>query len=111
MHNEMHTMTEATLKGHRILVVDDDYFLASCLTDALSEIGAIIIGPVGTIADAVAIISAEPIIHGAILDLNLHGKMSFDVADQLILRKIAFVFTTGYDTSVLPARLKQVALC
>lgn len=67
MHNEMHTMTEATLKGHRVLVVDDDYLLASCLTDALSEIGAIIIGPVGTIADAVAIISAEPIIHGALI--------------------------------------------
>lgn len=106
-----HTMTEATLKGRRILVVEDEFFLASCLTDALADIGAIIIGPVGMIAEAVAIISAEPIIHGAILDLNLHGKMTFDVADHLILRKIAFVFTTGYDISVVPARLKHIALC
>lgn len=106
-----HTMTETTLKGRRILVVEDEFFLASCLTDALADMGAVVIGPVGRIAEAVAIISAEPIIHGAILDLNLHGKMTFDVADHLILRKIAFVFTTGYDISVVPPRLKHIALC
>lgn len=104
-------MTEARLKGRRVLVVEDEYLLASCLTDALADMGAIVIGPVGTIADAVALISAEPVIDGAILDLNLQGKMTFDVADRLKIRKIAFVFTTGHDRSVLPERMKNAVLC
>ena len=104
-------MTESTLKGRRVLVVEDEYLLASCLTDALLVIGAIVIGPVATIEDAVTIISAETVIDGAILDLNLHGRMSFDLADRLAARGIAIVFTTGHDRSILPDHLKKVALC
>ena len=111
MQTGMHTVMGAMLQGCRVVVVEDEYLLASCLTAALIETGATVIGPVGTVSDAHALISAEPVIHGAILDLNLHGKMTFDVADELITRGIAFIFTTGHDRSILPEWLRHIDLC
>ena len=37
--------------------------------------------------------------------------MSFPVADLLIERGVPFVFTTGYDASVIPSRLEHVVRC
>lgn len=111
LQNEMHAMAESALEGCRVLVVEDEYFLASDLAHALADRGAIVIGPVGRIADAVAIIAAEPVIHGAILDLNLHGEMIFPVADLLMVREVAFIFMTGYDLSVFPTRFKHIVKC
>jgi DNA-binding response OmpR family regulator len=49
-------MTDARLQNCRILVVEDDYFLASELVEFLSETGAVVIGPASSIQDALALI-------------------------------------------------------
>ncbi|MCC2976651.1 response regulator [Sphingomonas sp. PL-96] len=89
-------MPEATLRGCRVLVVEDEYMLADELQMELSDAEVIVLGPIGTLEDALDLIRSEPHIDGAILDVNLRGEMASPAADLLIERGVPFVFTTGY---------------
>jgi DNA-binding LytR/AlgR family response regulator len=100
-----------TLQGRRILVIEDDYFIARDMAKHLKESGAEIVGPVGTIEDALDIIGAAEPLDGAILDINLGGELAFPVADALRQRRVAFVFVTGYDDAIIPARYSAVRRC
>ena len=104
-------MTGRTLRDCRVLVAEDEYMLADMLEMELLDAGAIVLGPVGTIKGALDLILSEREIDGAILDVNLRGQMIFPVADLLIERGVPFVFSTGYDASVIPSRLQHVARC
>jgi CheY-like chemotaxis protein len=97
-------MAEHTLQDYRILVVEDEYLLAMALQGELQDLGAVVLGPVGNLDDALALIRSEASIDGAVVDINLSGKKAFPAADLLTERGIPFVFTTGYDASVIPER-------
>lgn len=101
-------MTKRPLAGSRILVVEDEYFLADDLHGALTEAGAEVLGPMPSVSDANTFIAGESSIDAAILDINLHGEMVFPVADALRERGIPFAFATGYDEAVLPERFASV---
>ncbi|GHD05120.1 response regulator [Tianweitania populi] len=104
-------MNQATLRDCRILVVEDEYMLADELRSELLDAGAIVLGPVGTIEDALELISAETAMDGAILDINLRGEMVFPAADLLTQRNVPFAFATGYEDSAIPDRFKQITRC
>lgn len=72
----------ATLKGARILVVEDEPFIAFDLIMAIEEAGAVAVGPAATIAEALDFIGNEPP-HGAILDVNLPDGTVGPVLDAL----------------------------
>lgn len=55
----MWNMPERPLGGCRLLVVEDEYMLADDLATELTDIGALVIGPAGTIEDALAMIAAS----------------------------------------------------
>lgn len=97
-------MHEMKLAGARILVVEDEYYLADEASSILANMGAEIIGPVPTVEQANAMIAANPQIDGALLDVNLRGELVFDLADDLQARGVPFAFATGYDSDVLPLR-------
>lgn len=99
------------LRGLRVLVVEDEYLLAIDMRAALEDIGALVLGPVGHLDDAIELINAEPHIDGAVLDVNLGGDEVFDAADLLSRRGVPFLFTTGYDASSIPLRYGEVARC
>ncbi len=105
------TDTGGSLQGRRILVVEDEYILAEDLCGGLEEAGAEVIGPVATVAAALARVAAEDRIDGAVLDVNLHGVKVFPVADALRQRGTPFVFATGYVTGDLPAAYAGVRCC
>lgn len=90
------------LDGFRILVVEDEYFLADRLASDLRDMGATVVGLAGTIDDALDLIDATERLDGAVVDVNLHGEMAFPVVDALIARGVAVVFATGYDRASLP---------
>jgi CheY-like chemotaxis protein len=92
------------LEGSRVLVVEDEYYLADDARSVLSDAGAEVLGPVATVADARALIAGDPAIDGVLLDINLRGEMAFEVADDLNSRGIPFAFVTGYDHAALPER-------
>lgn len=88
----------------RVLVVEDEYYLADDARSILSDIGAEVLGPVATVAAARALIQSGQAIDGVLLDVNLRGEMAFDVADDLQSRGIPFAFVTGYDRNAIPDR-------
>jgi CheY-like chemotaxis protein len=96
------------LAGRRILVVEDEYAIATELAWVLRQHGAEVVGPAPSVARALALIDAGPPLDGAILDLNLGGEASYPVADALAARATPFVFTTGYDAVDVPARYRDV---
>ncbi|MDR6758924.1 CheY-like chemotaxis protein [Mycoplana sp. BE70] len=96
--------------GRRILVVEDEYLLADECRKKLEKYGATVIGPTGSVQQALRLI-ADQAIDAAILDVHLGGELVFPVADQLIERGIAFVFATGYDPSIVPDRFPGFVLC
>lgn len=103
--------TDATLEGLRILVVEDEYLLADEMDYELAAIGAVVLGPAGSVREAIDLIQGEARIDGAALDLNLGGEPAFEVADLLARRGVPFVFTTGYDAAMIPARHSHVVRC
>lgn len=104
-------MSERTLRDCRILVVEDEYMLADELQTELDGADAVVLGPVGSLEDALELIRCEQNIDGAILDVSLRGEMAFPAADLLIERGVPFLFTTGYDRSAIPARFAEVVRC
>lgn len=84
-----------------ILIVEDEFLIAMDLHDELSARGHEIVGPVGTIEEAMLLIEQRtPGI--AILDINLKGAPSFPVAQTLADRGVPFLFLSGNDASNLP---------
>ncbi len=89
----------------RILVVEDSFLIVISLEGMLDDLGWTIIGPAAQKAEALALARSETF-DAALLDVNLNGDMTWDVAQVLKERGIPFVFSTGYDiTNVLPAFL------
>ena len=102
----------APLEGRRILVVEDDYLIAQVLVGFLEDAGANVAGPIGRLEEAVAFVEKDTqTLDGAVLDINLHGKKSYPIADALISRSVRFVFTTGYAAGVIEGKYAQYPRC
>lgn len=104
----MEQATGSVLAGCRVLVVEDEFYIADDLRRALVRLGAEVVGPVPTEAEALAHLAADVPVDLAVLDINLRGEMAFRTADALAERGIAFVFVSGYDRHMVPARHRQV---
>lgn len=85
------------LTGKRILVVEDEYFIAYDICELLSECGAEIVGPASRLEQAVALARDTEGLDCAVLDMNLFGESAVEIARTLRDRRIGFVFLTGYD--------------
>ena len=96
------------LAGRRVLVVEDDYIIATDVVDMLSSAGAVPVGPVGWEDEALALVQNPATrLDLAILDIDLHGTPSYRVANALIARDIPFIFTTGFGVEALDAAFRD----
>jgi PAS domain S-box-containing protein len=91
----------------RILLVEDEALIAIMMNEALRELGIGVVGPIGTIPQAMASARDEQI-DGAVLDVNLAGQPIYPVADILASRGIPFVFVTGYNAEGIDRRYAHV---
>jgi DNA-binding response OmpR family regulator len=89
------------LDGVRILVVEDEYLVASLIQGFLEMAGCVVLGPIPRLAEAVEAARADSC-DAAVLDVNLGGTRVFPVAEILSRRRIPFAFVTGYGTASLP---------
>lgn len=94
-------MTSASL---RILVLEDDYFTAERLCREIRANGDTVVGPFTDVHDAMPYVE---LVQAAILDVKVHDETSFQVADSLTHHNLPFVFLTGYDQEVVPARFER----
>jgi CheY-like chemotaxis protein len=97
------------LTGKRILVVEDEGFVAMLLEDMLESLGCEVVG-VAACLEAAQKQARIAVIDVATLDVNLAGQMSYPVAFILRSRNIPFVFATGYKSTALPAELKDAVI-
>lgn len=92
---------KALLSGLRVLVVEDDYFIAEEICSTLRNNGAEVLGPSPDIEHGLDMVKNHRI-DCAVLDINLHGNLAFNLASELQQRGTPAIFATGYDGSVLP---------
>ena len=95
------------LAGKTILVVEDEYFQAEDLEQALVKAGARLAGPCPSVAAGRIALDGEPI-DAAVLDINLGGEDVYALAEILDTRKIPFLFATGYDRASLPRSYRGI---
>ena len=96
------------LNGLRVLVAEDNPWVAEQLSVILEEEGARLIGPCRSVAEALQIL------HGNRIDFILVDLgLADNVADALIVdavdRKIPFAIITGYEA--LPSNIYDDAVC
>jgi CheY-like chemotaxis protein len=97
------------LMGRRILVVEDESMVSMLIEDTLADMGCVVVALASRVNDGLA--KAQTLAFDvAILDVNLAGERSFGIADALRMRKLPFVFATGYGTSSIPLPLRDAPI-
>lgn len=95
--------TGAVLAGYRVLVVEDDWFIASYVVDALEHAGATVLGPVATAEQGLEIIDHEQAPpHAATLNITLLDGDSVPVARRLAELRVPFLFLSARSSIELP---------
>ncbi len=97
-------MSREPLVGKSILIVEDEYHIATELSSQLSSTGIDVVGPTANVDDALALISRRPYLSGAVLDIKLGDMNVFPVADELKRLGIPYVFATALEPDQIPAR-------
>jgi light-regulated signal transduction histidine kinase (bacteriophytochrome)/CheY-like chemotaxis protein len=92
----------------RVLLVEDSGLVALQLQCLLEEAGCEVVGPASRVASALKL-AVTKAIDAAVLDVDLDGTPSWDVADALTARSIPFMLATGYSADdALPERFRFV---
>jgi CheY-like chemotaxis protein len=86
----------------RILVVEDEPFLAVMLADMLEELGYAVAASASQVSQATEFLAGDKV-DIALLDVNLGDERIDPVADLLAERACPFIFTTGYGQDDVPA--------
>ena len=97
-------MEWAKLKDARILVVEDSWQIATALKTLLRRIGAEVIGPAATLAEAEQL-TAEQKFDFAVVDINLKGEATYPLIDKLHDQGVRVVVATSY--TALPQTTEQ----
>jgi DNA-binding response OmpR family regulator len=96
----------AELEGARVLVVEDEFLVASLIEEMLSSAGCVVSGPMPRVRDALDAMGRDTY-DAAILDVNLAGERIDPVAEALSRRKVPFMFVTGYTAGALPTQFAE----
>lgn len=103
----MKSTDDSSLKGARVLVVEDDFFVAEGMRCSLERIGCKVIGPAPNTRAARTYLNDE-VIDLAVLDVALHGETSLNLARELQQRDLPVLFVTGYGSKeMIPEDLKS----
>jgi DNA-binding response OmpR family regulator len=88
-------MCEGAIMSPRVLVVEDEFFIAFDISQQLADKGFEVVGPAPSVSKALKLV-AEPGCDVAILDVNLGGETSEAVAHKLQESRKPFVVLSGY---------------
>ncbi|PSK81811.1 CheY-like chemotaxis protein [Limimaricola soesokkakensis] len=83
------------LQGKRVLLVEDELFIAMHAEEILRDLGAEIVGPASSLQEAWSFVENETF-DCAMLDRNLNGEFSDELAQELKRRGVAVILASGY---------------
>lgn len=92
--------------GAIVLILEDEPIIALALEDVLVGEGASV-RHASRIGEAREILLAERV-DSAVLDVNVHGTLSYPLAELLTERRIPFIFATGYGDRPHPQQFADV---
>ncbi|MBW8752597.1 MAG: response regulator [Sphingomonadales bacterium] len=101
---------DRALEGRRVLVADDEPLIAMNLAEELEAVGAAVVGPAGTLENALALFADERV-DVALLDVMLGNDFVYPLADKLAARGTPYAFATGYGVEMLPPDYADVPVC
>lgn len=85
--------------------------IAEEIAEALAAAGAVPVGPVPTVGEALRLAAAETRIDCALLDVNLGHEAIWPAVDALMARGVPMVLATGYDARALPPAYYHLPRC
>jgi CheY-like chemotaxis protein len=92
--------------GKRILVAEDEFYVALFVEETLQSLGCTILGPFPDLAEATEVATREQV-DAAVLDIHLRDdEMVYPLAEYLFRHGIPFVFTTGYAAKDVPEQFR-----
>ncbi len=95
---------------YSILVVEDDALIAMELGERLQDMGYDVLGPAATVAEAQSLCAGRKP-DAALLDSNLAGVSSTELAASLAGQGVPVAFCTGYDSiKNLPPELQAAPI-
>ncbi|WP_041777967.1 response regulator [Beijerinckia indica] len=83
------------LQDLHVLVVEDEAIIGMLLEDVLIDIGCKTVDVMSSVEAALTYLEDQKV-DFALLDINLNGRLSFPVAEQLQTKAIPFIFLSGY---------------
>ena len=83
------------LQGKRVLLVEDELLIAMHAEEILRDLGAEVVGPANSLPEAWSFVENEAF-DCAMLDRNLNGEFSDELAQELKHRGVAVILATGY---------------
>ncbi len=94
------------LSDKRVLIVEDEWMLAEHLGAIVERAGGIVIGPVPSVEEAIALLptGSDTLPGAATLNVKLHEDVSYPVADRLAELGIPFVFISANQRHSMPDR-------
>jgi CRP-like cAMP-binding protein len=103
-------MLDRGLLKPKILVVEDNVLVADAICDLVRDCGCDVAGAVGHVDRGVQFL-ADRAVDGAVIDINLHGSLSFSICDELQRRKVPFFFITGHSArAAIPPEFRTAPL-
>jgi CheY-like chemotaxis protein len=91
----------------KILIVEDESLVALLIEDMLETLGHEPLGPVATVGESLTLI---PECDMVILDVNLDGENSLEIADVLMESGKPFAFSSGYNSATIGEKYINVPL-
>lgn len=96
-----------SMSGRRVLVVEDDYFIANEIQAWLTDIGCEVFGPFCDLREPVDMAHMQPL-DAAVLDVNLSGQTVYPLASKLLYRHVPVLFVTGYGTESISPQFRAI---
>jgi CheY-like chemotaxis protein len=94
------------LVGLKVLIVEDDYLIASIIEQLLTAAGCIVSEPIPRLLAALQA-AKRGNYDAAVLDINLNGERAYPVGDTLSDRNIPYLLLSGYSAQQLPTKYTQ----
>lgn len=94
-----------------MLIVEDDWFDATRLAEAIVSGGAEVLGPAATLAEVFDILHIQKNVDVAVVNVGSADEKGIAIADTLRVRGIPFLLTVAQEIAGLPDSYEDAARC